>query len=461
MADHAALGHFLPYLLRRRLLAVVWPTEGGERTTSLLILAIAVFYGAGLGLLLNTASESENIAELMPKLLIGLNATLLVSSLLVDFVPSFRPVTRPLPEHFPVSARLNVVTAFLLDFISLRRLTMAVGLLTALLVAPSHTSVLGFGVLLLLAGGTLSFNLRLLFSLQRWHHPLMVLHVASLGLMAWWMSNPEGPYYVALGLGTALLPWLLWAVQLRWLGPFFSARYLPVEAPVASTSNQLLLRLSPEWKLYVRKTWLPLLIGLVFKLIMVGFGGYLLNKEGKPPQTGFFTVFFMAFLPAIGFTYVNNNFFGFMGPLVSNELQRLGLTRRLLGLYARLVGAVVLVDCLLSVALLAGLFPSSGGKMLGLLPLASASFLSLGLWGSLYRAQPVSKSIDFAKMRTNTSQLMSLGTMSVGAFLYFVPLWWVRILVAALLAASVAWPVRAVLRNDGDLRRRLWRSIGA
>lgn len=368
MANHATLGYFLPYLLRHRLLAVVWPADGGKRAVFLLLLAVFIFYGAGLGQLLNNGSENEKLAELMPKLLIGLNATLLVSALLVDFLPAFRPVTRPLPEHFPVSAQLNVVTAFLLDFITLRRLTMVAGLLTALLVAPGHASVPGFGLVLVLAGGTLSFNLRLLFSLRRWRHPLLALHLASLGLMAWWLSYPERPYHLALGLCTALLPWLLWAVQLYWLGPFFSARYLPAEATVVSASSQLLLRLSPEWKVYVRKAWLPLLMGLVFKLIMVGVGGYMLNRDGKPPETVFFTVFFMAFLPTIGFTYVNNNLFGFMGPLVGNELQRLGLTRRLLWLYVRLVGPVVLVDCLLSVALLAGLFPGGVGKLLGLLP---------------------------------------------------------------------------------------------
>ncbi len=459
MANRAMLGHFLPYLLWHRLRAVVWPADGGERAVFLLVLAISLFYGAGLGLLLNTGAESEKVAELLPKLLIGFNGTLLVSSLLVDFLPAFRPVTRPVPEHFPVSARLNLVTAFLLDFITLRRLSLVAGLVTALLVAPVHASVPGFGLLLLLAGGTLSFNLRLLFSLRRWRHPLLGLHVAGLGLAFWWLSHPEGPYHLALGLSMALLPWLLWAVQLYWLGPFFSARYLPAAA--ASAPSQLWQQLSPEWKVYALKTWLPLLMGLVFKVLMVGVGGYLLNRDGKPPETGFFTIFFAAFLPAIGFTYVNNNLFGYLGSLVSNELLRLGLTRRLLWLYARLVGPVVLVDCLLSVALLAGVFPESGGKLLGLLPLAAAAFFSLGLWGSLHRAKPVTKLIDFANMRTNTSTLMSFCTMILGAVLYFVPLWWVRLLLTALVVASAWWPVRAVLRNDGDLRRRLWRSISA
>ena len=30
-----------------------------------------------------------------------------------------------------------------------------------------------------------------------------------------------------------------------------------------------------------------------------------------------------------------------------------------------------------------------------------------------------------------------------------------------LVAASAAWPVRQVLRNDGALRRKLWKGIGA
>lgn len=464
MADRATLnlrlGHFLPYLLLRRLRAVAWPNSGGERAVFLLFLALTVLYGAGFGMLLNSSDESEKIADMLPMLLVGINAMLLVSALLVDFMPTLRPVTRPVPEHFPVSARLNVVTAFLLDFITLRRLTILAGLLTALAVAPRHAQVPGLGLLLVLGAATLSFNFRLLVALRRWRHPLLGLHAASLLLMCWWLSQPKGPHHGAVGVGMALLPWVLWATQLYWLGPFFSARYLPAESGTASAPSQVLAHLSPEWKVYARKAWLPLLMGLVFKVLMVGAGGYMLGKDGRAPHTGFFSVFFMAFQPAIGFTYVNNNLFGFLSPLVSNELQRLGLNQRILWLYARLVGPVVVVDCLISAALLLALFPAMRWELLGLLPLAAAAFSSVGLWGSLYQAKPVVKAVDFANMRNNTSTLMSFCTMAFALFFYFVPWWWLRILVAALAVASALWPVRAVLRNNGDLRRRLWGSIG-
>ena len=139
MADYSTLGprlgHFLPYLLRRRLQAVLWPADGGERAVVLLLLGLGLAYGAGLGFLLNH-SESSDTANFLPKLLVGLNATWLVSALLVDFLPALRPVTRAVPEHFPVSARLNVVTTCLLDFITLRRLLLVATLLVALAMAP-------------------------------------------------------------------------------------------------------------------------------------------------------------------------------------------------------------------------------------------------------------------------------------------------------------------------------------
>ncbi len=117
MADRATLGpaaaggrlgHFLPYLLRRRLLAVLWPVDGGERTVVLLLLVLMALYGVGLGVLLNHTDALDSVDE-FTKILLSLNATLLASALLVDFLPAMRAITRVVPEHFPVSARWNGV----------------------------------------------------------------------------------------------------------------------------------------------------------------------------------------------------------------------------------------------------------------------------------------------------------------------------------------------------------------
>ena len=68
--------------------------------------------------------------------------------------------------------------------------------------------------------------------------------------------------------------------------------------------------------------------------------------------------------------------------------------------------------------------------------------------------------VQFGNNR-NASTLMSIATIGTAAALYFLPWWWARIALALVITASAYWPVRAVLRNDGDLRRKLWRSIGA
>ena len=461
MADHSTLGprlgHFLPYLLRRRLQAVLWPADGGERAVVLLLLGLGLAYGAGLGFLLNH-SESSDTANFLPKLLVGLNATWLVSALLVDFLPALRPITRAVPEHFPVSARLNVVTTFLLDFITLRRLLIVAMLLAALAVAPRHAEVPGFSLVLVLGATVFSFNVRLLVALRRWRHPLLLGHLASLALMLTWLTRPEVPYYQALGVGMALLPWGLGAAQLYWLGPYFSARYLPEEADTASTTSQALARLPVEWKVYARKTWLPLLMGQVLKVILLVITGLFLVKGGTLKVQSFL---YLTLVPLFSFTYVNNNLFGFLKPLAANEMQRLGLTPRLLALYLRLVGPVVVFECLTTAVLLLVLFPPSFWPLLGLLPLGAAAFTSLGIWGSFYQAKSVLKMVDFANMRNNTSTLMSICALVLAAALYFLPWWWARIALAALVTASAIWPIRAVLRNDGPLRRRLWRGIGA
>jgi hypothetical protein len=205
MANHAPLGHYLPYLLGRRLRAVVWAPDGGERALALLLLGLMALYGVGFGFMLNH-QDQRGLAEVLPKLLVGLNATWLGSTLLIDFLPTLRLITRPIPEYFPVSERQNVVTAFLLDLITLRRLMLVLGLLLALLVAPRHALVPGFSLLLILGATVLSFNVRLLVTLGRWRHPLLAANLLSLALMGWWLAVPTAPYAPVLGVGMALLP---------------------------------------------------------------------------------------------------------------------------------------------------------------------------------------------------------------------------------------------------------------
>jgi hypothetical protein len=456
MADYATLGHYLPYLLRRRLRAVVWPPDGGERALALLLLGLMALYGVGFGFMLNHQTQ-RGLAEVFPKMLVALNASWLVSTLLVDFLPTLRPVTRPLPEHFPVSERQNVVTAFLLDLITLRRLMLVLGLLLALLVAPRHALVPGFSLLLVLGATVLSFNVRLLVTLGRWRHPLLAANLLSLALMGGWLAVPTAPYATALGVGMALLPWLVGAAQLYWLAPYFSARYLPAEVATTAPSTTL-ARLPLEWKVYLRKVWLPLTVGFVFKAVLLSITGLVMVKNGKVTNP---SLFYLGLLPVVSFTYVNNNLFAYLGSLTANELMRMGLTRRLLALYLRLVLPVLLADCLLSATLVLALFPASLWHVLGLLPLGAVALLSVGLWASLHHAKPVIKSIDFANMRNNTSGGMSAVSLGLGAALYFLPWWWARIALALVVAASAAWPLRQVLRNDGALRRKLWKGIGA
>ena len=450
------LGHFLPYLLRRRLREVVWPADAGERTVALLLLVLGVAYGLSLGFLLS--HDSPDTHDFLPKLKVMLNASWLASALLVDFLPSLRPVTRVVPEHFPVSARWNVFAAFLLNLITLRRLLVLAALLTAVLAVPHNARVPGFSLLLVLGATAFSFNLRMLVTLRRWRHPLMLAHLASLALMLWWLARPEASYTLPLGIGMAVLPWLLGVVQFYWLGPYFSARYLPDEvAPAAPTSGSLLARLSPEHRAYFTKVWVLLVMSGVLKVVLLGITSWGLMEGGKLQNQSFF---YLGLVPWAGFTYINNNLFGFMRTLMANEIQRLGLTRRVLALYLRLVLPVVLIDSLLTAALLLGLFPRSLWPYLGLLPLGAAALTSLGLWGSLYKAKTVVKAVDFSANQ-NASTLMSFATIGTTAALYFLPWWWARIALALVITASAYWPIRAVLRNDGPLRRKLWRGIGA
>lgn len=146
-----------------------------------------------------------------------------------------------------------------------------------------------------------------------------------------------------------------------------------------------------------------------------------------------------------------------MQGLAANELLRLGLTPRVLRLYLRLV----VLDGLLAVLLVLVLFPRTVWPYLGLVLLYALALTSLGLWSSLYQAKVVSKAVNFSNANKNNSMLMGLVTVVAAAVLYFLPWWWARVALALAITASAWWPVQAVRRNDGALRRRLWRGIGA
>ncbi len=454
---NGTLGHFLPYLLGRQLRTVFWPAAGTGRAAGLLVTGLAALYGAGLGYLLQ---HHHNLpAATIPRLLVGINAVLFGTVLLADFLPTYRAVQPPLPDPLPVSARLNAVTAFVLDLVSMRRVGLLVFLLLALVVSPSFWRPLGLSLLVWLSAAALSFNVRLLLSVGLWRHPLLALNLLCLLAAAVWLGSGwagEGSVVAGALMGLAVAgPLLLWAAGLGLVAPRFSARFMPERANPAPGSRWL-ARLSPEWKLYLRKTWPALLMGVAFKLVMLVAAGILLLRGND----GFMkTLFYFAFMPVISFTYVNNNLLGYRWAATANELERLGLTPRLLTSYLKLVLPVVAVECLLSAGVLLVLFPRNLWGLLGLLPLSALPLLALGLWGSVYKAKPIRQKVDFSNMRHNASTLINLLSIGLAGALYLLPWWWARVVLALAVTLTALVPVRRILANHGPTRRRLWQAV--
>lgn len=455
--SNGQLGHFLPYLLGRQLRGVFWPAAGETRAVILLFGLLTGAYGLGVGYLLNHAGTMP--AAMLPKLLAGLNAMLFAAVLLADFLPSYRAVQRPLPEPMPVSARLNAVTAFMLDFISIRRGLLLLFVLLVLAVAPTFWRPLGLSLLVWLSAAALSFNLRLLLSVGRWRHPLFWLNLLCLGAAVAWMSREFAADASALTKWLAVGgPLLLWVAALQLVAPRFSARYLPEQAEGPPAGSGWLARLSPEWKLYLHKTRPALLMALAMKIGFLAFGAYMLRSNDNQ-ELVIRAFFYFAFLPIVGFTYINNNLLGYIWTATANELERLGLTRRLLALYLRLAVPILLIECLLAAVFLLILFPRFMWHYLLLLPLTAAPALALGLWGSIAKPKPVREAITFSTMRHNASTLINILTMLTAAALYFMPWWWARIALALVVTLSAIVPVRRILGNHGPTRRRLWQAI--
>ncbi len=454
---NGTLGHFLPYLLSRQLRVVLWPGAGEGRAATLLFIGLSALYGAGLGYLLQ---HHHNLpAGIMPKLLTGINAVLFGTVLLADFLPTYRTVQPPLPDPLPVSARLNAVTAFMLDLVSMRRVGLLVFLLLALLVSPSFWRPLGLSLLVWLSAAALSFNVRLLLSVGPWRHPLLGLNLLCLLAAAVWLGT--GWAGEGSGLTEALRslavagPLLLWVAGLGLVAPRFSARFMPERADSAPGSRWL-ARLSPEWKMYLRKARPALLMALGVKVFIMGMGAIMDYKFGSEHELN--SIFFMVLLPVLSFTYVNNNLLGYLHQATADELERLGLTRRLLGRYLRLAGGSALIDCLVSAVLLLALYPQAKWPLLGLLPLAAGAFMALGIWGSFWKAKPIHKTVDFSTMRNNASTLVNICTIGLATLLFLLP-WWARVALTLAVMLSALVPVRRIIANHGPTRRQLWQAI--
>ncbi|NVO33460.1 hypothetical protein [Hymenobacter lapidiphilus] len=454
------LGHFLPYLLGRQLRAVFWPAGAGSQATMGLLGLLSVIYGLVLGYLLR---HHDNLpADTLPKLLAAINGVLFATALLADFLPSYRAVQRPLPEPLPVSARLNATTAFVLDVVSVRRGLLLLFLLAALVASPEYWRPLGLSLLVWLSATALSFNLRLLLSVGRWQHPLFWLNLLCLGAAALWLSREfemvTGPLAGWLRALAVAGPLLLWAAALWLVAPWFSARYMAEPAHAPGANGRWLARLSPEWKLYIHKTKPALLMGMAMKIGFLVFCAYMLRSNDNQ-EVVIRPVFYFALLPIVGFTYINNNLLGYIWTATANELERLGLTRRLLALYLRLAVPIMLVECLIAAVFLLVLFPRFMWHYLLLLPLTAAPALALGLWGSVAKAKPVREAVTFSTMRHNASTLINIITMLTALALYFMPWWWARIALALVVTLTAIVPVRRILRNHGPTRRRLWQAL--
>ena len=87
------------------------------------------------------------------------------------------------------------------------------------------------------------------------------------------------------------------------------------------------------------------------------------------------------------------------------------------------------------------------------------ALLALGLWGSLFKAKPVRKNVDFSNLRNNASTLMNLLSIGLAAALYLMPWWWARIALALAVTLSALVPVRRMLSNHGPTRRQLWQAL--
>lgn len=372
---------------------------------SLLVLAGAAANGLGIALSFVIAPELRNGAPIVFNLAILIAAVLVA---LADVIPSYRPVSPPVPAYYPIPRWQRGTLAALWDLLSLP-VASGVLFLTTLLLSPGFGPLRLAAALLFLAliwtgGRTLRVTLEHALP-GRLLHALTALAVTFAGGVALFRGNWPGGALLALVTASFAA-----GAQHLWLLYLMAGEAVPAVPSEGRASPRVwaLGFVSAVWAVCwrSRRFRVSVTTGLLLKATMLGMFTLILARKHEWPFGSLAPIYFIA-SPIVVFSYAMNNAFGHASSLWETVELHVGTPWQARYLYMLMLVGPLLADLAITIVF---------GRTLGFLDVrfaiyytdAALALTAIGMWSSLVDARPVSAS-ELLRLRNNTSALFNLG----------------------------------------------------
>lgn len=400
---------------------------------AILGILFVTFYGLGLGFILVYGNEQEFKdlpLEWVKNIVIAVAAFMTIARM---FKPNYVPMRQTLMKYQPISAMQRYLYALVTDFQNAYFFFWIVFLVAALILSGSKAVVLSLSVVLVLPGGhflrrTIQYFIDYRQNRNSGFYLLAALILAIISALL-------------VGSNWFIVSLILLNVLLFLFGFFLDSNSAEKKLRSEKVRNQ---SMALKMMLNNKNVRTPLLVGFIMKALILGLDIFLFHSGSERifSGQGFYWVFVS---PAIIFTYIFNNMWGFWRSAWLNLEMRSGNINNMFRFIWQTIKYPVLLDILITFSLV--FFVQSdywfviSFYIITLIILVSTTFL----WSTLFpkliaQAVPKKGSTSYWSILYVFTSVLCLSYFSKGGFFYFLIPLFLLIALAGYIISRVFYP---------------------
>lgn len=367
---------------------------------ALYILLLLYIYGAGTltsALINRSVFPATNVAA-------ALGLLVIVVGFLKDFFPAYQHYTVSFPKYLPINTSKRII----IDLIDSILRPVPLFLIFFLTILCIHTQLevfdLGFQLLLLLFTVLTSINVRLSFTLQALygllHQAVALLSLGFAGILMVASLDAGPSTFVVLQVLALLIIAIAQRASLQKSYSFSKGRHR-----ISRYSQQASLQVILIKGYFAqKKVRTALLIAGLVKVLLLSVNLFELDQKGTYVFDSEL-LFYLALSPAVLFTYVHNNLYGYL-PQLWLIMARAADVKGYVLLQLRMVLIPLLADLAVSGILLLA-FRQFKPEYISFYLLCAVGFMINSVIAALILPQPVSKNLFSGFMKSGTSIIAS------------------------------------------------------